>query len=137
MPQKRNFRSLLHMISLHKHCLKNVTSEAIVSLYKYHLQKHNLESSLRIVSLHFIDQAHWVYKHDFRSSLHMISLHKHCLKNATSEAIVSLYKYYLKKHNLRSSLRIVSFHKYCLKNVTSEAHYVWSAFTSYIRLTKV
>ena len=69
-------------------------------------------------------------KCDFGSSLHMASLHKHCLKNATSEAIASLHKYCLKKHDLRSPLRMASLHNIASKNATSEAHYAWPAFTS-------
>ena len=90
--KKRDIRSSLCMISLHKHCLKNVTSEAhyawsasINTPSKTRLrklitqsqppyilpQKHDLRSSLHIVSLYLIDQTHWVYKYDFRSSLHM------------------------------------------------------------------
>ena len=122
---KRDFGSSLHMVSLYKHCLKNATSEAIASLHKYRLKKHNLRSSLRMASLHSIDQAHWVYKHDFGSLLHIVSLHKYCLKNATLEAIASLHKYRLKKHNLGSLLRMASLHNIASKNATSEAHYTW------------
>ena len=42
------------MASLHKHCLKNATSEAIASLHKYRLKKHDLGSPLRMASLHNI-----------------------------------------------------------------------------------
>ena len=68
-------------------------------------------------------------KRDFGSSLHMASLYKHCLKNATSEAIASLHKYRLKKHDLGSSLRMASLPNIASKNATSEAHYAWPAST--------
>ena len=81
-------KSSLHIVSLYIYCLKNATSKAhytwLVSINI--ASKHNLRSSLHIISLHFIDQTHWVYKHDFENSLHIISIHKYCLKNMTSEA---------------------------------------------------
>ena len=80
-PKKTWLKSSLHMVSLHKHCLKNATSEAIASLHKYCLKKHDLRSSSCMVSLH----KYCLKKHDFGSPLRMASLHNIASKNATSE----------------------------------------------------